>query len=145
MTMTETDLIVAGPPAEWSAHHVPTPGIIDRESGEHIEPGWYVSAHAPGEQDEVYATLQVQFAVDPEGREDAEAVAKRLVALLSSDIVTAAERTCATIERQLNADASEGTPIWEWTDEEADGAVREVLTAGDELMAAVDAATEATR
>lgn len=53
-------------------------------------------------------------------------------------VVQAAEKASATIERVLNADASEGTPIWEWTEDEADRGVREVLAAGEALRRALD-------
>ena len=68
--------------ADWSAQHVPQ-AVRDGESGEWIAPGWYVLGHAPGEPEDHYATLHVQFAVDPDGREDAEGVATRLAALLN--------------------------------------------------------------
>ncbi len=45
--------------------------------------GWYLHAHAPGEPDDHYATLYVEFAVTPDGREDAKGVATRLAALLN--------------------------------------------------------------
>lgn len=45
-----------------------------------------------------------------------------------------AELTCAVIERVLDADASEGTPIWEWTEDEACPEVRKVLAAADDLQ-----------
>jgi hypothetical protein len=56
----------------------------------------------------------------------------------NADLVDQAELTCAVIERVLDADASEGTPIWEWTDDEAETGVREVLAVADQLMSALD-------
>ena len=54
-------------------------------------------------------------------------------------VADAAELACAVVERVLDADASEGTPIWEWEDDEADAGVREVLAVADQLSAALDA------
>jgi hypothetical protein len=58
-------------------------------------------------------------------------------------VIRAAEKTVCVIERVLNADASEGTPIWEWPDDAAEEGVREVLAAGDELMSVLDTETVA--
>jgi hypothetical protein len=55
-----------------------------------------------------------------------------------SDLVDQAELACAVIERVLDADASEGTPIWEWTNDEAETGVREVLAVAGQLMSALD-------
>ena len=72
------------------------------------------------------------------------AQAKELTALRARDeaakaVEQAAENACAVIERVLDADASEGTPIWEWADEEAEAGVREVLAVADQLSTALDA------
>ena len=79
----------------------------------------------------------------PQGREAAARVVGARVDAADEPnvlppLVAAAEKASAVIERVLNADASEGTPIWEWSDEEADLGVREVLLAGEELAAALD-------
>jgi hypothetical protein len=75
--------------------------------------------------------------------DDAELLVKALDRLEALDeLVQAAEKTCAVVERVLDADASEGTPIWEWTDDEADAGVREVLAVANELMTALDRAQE---
>jgi hypothetical protein len=77
-------------------------------------------------------------AAAPEGAD----VAAELERLRARDeaaqaVAQAAEKTCAVIERVLNADASEGAPIWEWTDKEAEAGVCEVLAVADQLSAAL--------
>jgi hypothetical protein len=148
MTRTDTtvnpDPIIAdtGPewPITWRAHRLDD-HEHDPESGEVSRPGWYVSAFFD-DDDDVLVTMQLHHAVTPHGREDGEGVAKRLAALLNSGILATAEQAAAVIERELNSDASESAPITVWTDDEVDTAVRAVLAAGDQLMEAVDAATE---
>jgi hypothetical protein len=54
-------------------------------------------------------------------------------------LVLAAEKACAAMG-ELDADATEGAPIWQLTDDEADVEVRKLLAARDALMDAINEA-----
>jgi hypothetical protein len=77
------DLLLGHPDADWSMTNIGS-NTIDRETGEVIPAGWWIAAHAPGEPEDVWLNLHVAFAVDPEGNEDSERIARRLLALLTS-------------------------------------------------------------
>jgi hypothetical protein len=93
------DLLLGHPDADWSVTRI-EPGTIDRETGEEIAPGWWIDAHSPGEQEDVWLNLYVSFAADPEGDCYEETIARRLLAMLTSPQTAEVEVLRAQIAEQ---------------------------------------------
>jgi hypothetical protein len=104
MAETTTDqtlgeLLLGHPDADWSVTRI-QPGTIDRETGQEIPPGWWITAHSPGEPEDVWLNLHVDYAVDPEGDTVDEQIARRLLAMLTSPQAAEVEVLRAQIAEQ---------------------------------------------